>query len=259
MNGDKSRPVSLVMAPGFLVLGSLLLAACGSQADTSLSLPDDVGTQASADADPGDVASPTADDTAAEPVDERPEEVEISVGDQIYTPRTVRFDPDSPPDQAELEDLVFDAVSADFENSFWCWGNTEVCNVERHLGPAVAGSRVAQLEHDLETYLSEGGVYKAGDLDGIYRVEVLATTDRGYDLGSDNQFRAVGDVVACEAYNGTYFVPHEDGTPREVINDEPAGFITTFQVWQDREGVLRVFSRAFQEEGGVEVCDPFKG
>jgi hypothetical protein len=171
----------------------------------------------------------------------------------------VQFDPDNPPDQNELEDLVFDAVRADFENRFWCFGNTEICDVEKHLGPAVASPRLGQLEGELKTYRSEGGIYEAGDLDGIFPVEVLAYAERDYDVGRDNSFRAVGDVVACEAFSGTYFIPNDDGTPKEVLNDEPAGYITNFHIWQDRTGVLRVYSRAFDEEGGVEICDPHRG
>jgi hypothetical protein len=245
---------------GALVVGVIILTSCGNEADTTLSLPNDVQTEPTGDAttppSSDDVASPDTDDSDAEPVDPEPTPDEPAAGDDIFTPRTVQFDPDNPPDQSELEDLAFDAVKADFENSFWCFANTEICDVETHLGPAVVFSRLDDLVANLETYRSEGGIYKAGDLDGIYPVDVFATAERDYDFG---RFRAVGEVTACEIYNGIYFAPNDDGTPKEILNDEPAAYITNLMVWQDREGVLRVGSRGFEEEGGLEICDPYKG
>jgi hypothetical protein len=246
-----------------LVAAVIILTGCGNEADTTLSLPDDVESETTGHAttppSSDDVASPGTDDSEAEPVDPEPTPDEPAAGDDAFTPRTVQFDPDNPPDQNELEELVFDAVKADFENSLWCWANTKICDAEKHLGPAVASPRLGQLEGELKTYRSEGGIYQAGDLDNIFPVDVLATVERGYDVGRNNSFRAVAEVTACEVYSGTYFIPNDDGTPKEVLNDEQAGAITSFSVWQDREGVLRVASRGFDEQGDVEICDPFKG
>jgi hypothetical protein len=240
-----------------------ILTGCGNEADTTLSLPDDAETEPTGDAttppSSDDVAPPSTDDSEAEPVDPEPTPDEPAASDHNFTPRTVQFAPDNPPDQNELEELVFDAVRADFENSLWCWANTKICDAEKHLGPAVAALRLGQIEGDLKTYRSEGGIYEAGDLDDIHPVEVLASAESPYELGSNNELRDLAEVIACEVYSGTYFAPNDDGTPKEVFNDEPAAYITSFSVWQDREGVLRVAGRGFDEEGGVEICDPFKG
>jgi hypothetical protein len=256
------RPIQRIGTPLVaLVAAVIILAGCGNEADSTLSLPDDAETETTGHAttppSSDDVASPGADDN--EPVDPEPTPDEPAAGDANFTPRTVQFDPDNPPDQNELEDLAFDAVKADFENSLWCWANTKICDAEKDLGPAVGRTRLSQLKTDLETYRSEGGIYEAGDLDDIYPVDVLATAERDYDVGSDNSFRAVADVTACEVFSGMYFAPNDDGTPKEVFNDEPAAYVTNFTVWQDREGVLRVASKRFEEQGGVEICDPYKG
>jgi hypothetical protein len=263
MTTDPSRPKSLAATLGALFAAVIILAGCGNEADTTLSLPDDVETETTGEVttppSSDDVASPGTDDNEAEPADPEPTPDEPAAGDDIFTPRTVQFDPDNPPDQSELEDLAFDAVKADFENSFWCWANTEICDVEKHLGPGVVHTRLSQLKTDLETYRSEGGIYQAGDLDNIYPVEVLASSEFLYEVGTNNEWRGLAEVTACEVYNGTFFIPNDDGTPKEVLNDEQAGAITNFSVWQDREGVLRVASKRFEEQGGVEICDPYKG
>lgn len=172
-----------------------------------------------------------------------------------YSPITVQLDATSSPSDEEVRNLLFAAVKADHDNGLWCWANTTSCIETRHLGPAVVDARFEQLSGSLQAYRGENGIYQAGDLDGIFPVEINPTLDTEFNNG----FRVLGQVFACEAYNGVYFVPDANGGVGQVLNDAPAGFITEFSVWQGEDGGLRTANRAITEKGGLELCDQHRG
>ncbi len=230
-----------------LTVAILLASACGSDGDEEPSfstitiLADESG------------ATRTDESTQASLAEDAP----ATIVD--YTPMTVQFDPADPPNEEEVQNILFAAVKADHENGLWCWANTSSCVEDRHLGPAVAGTRFDQLSESLQAYRGENGIYQAGDRDGIFPVEINATLENNFETGPAEGFRQIGQVFACEAYNGVYFVPDAEGGISQILNDAPAGYVTEFSVWQGEDGVLRTASRSFSQEGGIELCDQYRG
>jgi hypothetical protein len=233
---------------------ALLASGCGSSSSSNsadLSLPEatnEVAPEPSA-ATEATEASESTSDTEADAPDEGAGEFEA---------KTVRFDPDNPPSQSELEDLVFAAVEADFSNLLWCWENADICDVARDLGPAIAEPREIEIKQAHGQFIADGALYTRSEVDAVYRVDVLATTDGEFEFGLDNNFRLLGSVSTCEVFAGPYYIPAKDGQPEQVIDDEALSYMAEYRVWQGLDGVLRVASRLFNEQGAVDDCDSLK-
>ena len=245
----------------FFAVG-LVLAACGGDDEVTLQLPDNEDTSSeSADAtdepDDGDGSSEEADDVDNSDAAEQTTTTPASAADD-FVPATVSFDPDSPPDQAAVEDLVFAAVEADFNNLLWCMAQPQDCVLERHIAPAAAETRQTEVRVVIDEMLNDGGVYDAADIDAVYRVEVLADASGEFDFGEDNSVRLLGAVTTCEVFGGPYYIPTDDGTVEEVLNDDQVSYMVEYRVWQGVDGVLKVADRSYDEEGTVGECDAFK-
>lgn len=213
----RGEPVcSLLVA--LLVLA--VLAGCG-EPERELSLPEtvddpaDTSTETSAETTLPDesVASPEAE--AASSTTEPPE-------DEAFTPVTVQFDPDDPPDQATLDRLVFGAIEAEFHNVLWCWENAAVCDLGHHVGPSATEARRAAIESDFLASFTD---------DGVHQIEVQALSDQEFNLG-DGDSRLVGAVVACEEYRGTYSYPDAAGDDLDL----DVGQVTECDNGQRRRG-----------------------
>jgi hypothetical protein len=224
-----------------------LLASCG-EPDEQLNLPDSTAT----------VTSSTTETTTTETTEPEPDDPEPTSNDDDYTPVTVSFDPDNPPAVEELDDLAIAAVAADYSNAMWCWQHLDDCDVDRHLEPAVAGDRLDDLSYRVNLFQTDRNFYEPGDADANYPIEASSSLDGEFSFGEDSQFRVFGRVMACEVYSGRSFVPGDDGEVDEVLDNNPYAVLTVSNVWQDKQGVLRLGSRLVDEEGGSDLCDPYK-
>jgi hypothetical protein len=233
---------------------TLLASGCGSSSNSAdLSLPLPTNEVAPEPSDTTEATKAASSESTSATETDAPDE-----GAGEFEAKTVRFDPDNPPSQSELEDLVFAAVEADFSNLLWCWENADTCDVARDLGPAIAEPREIEIKQAHSQFIADGALYTRSEIDAVYRAEVLATTDGEFEFGVDNNFRLLGAVSTCEVFAGPYFIPAKDGQPEQVVDDEALSYMAEYRVWQGLDGVLRVASRLFNEQGAVEDCDSLK-
>jgi len=248
---DDAEPARFKTPSVFLLGLVLLVSGCGStNGDAEPALPEttnEIAPQVSDSIEASETVSSRSTTTAT---------IESAAGqDSDFVPETVRFDPDNPPDQSELEELVFQAVEADFSNLLWCWENADSCDLRRDLGPAIAEPREIEIGVIHSQFLADGALYTRSELDAVYLVEVLASSEGEFTFGPNNSFRALGAVSACEVFAGPYFVPARDGQPERLLNDDALSYIVEYYVWQSIDGVLRVANRSVDEQGSVEGCD----
>ncbi len=229
-----------------LVVGLAMAAiACGDE-EPELTLPATTPSTTTTGSTEERADEPTTTDTEA--TDSTADDTEPG-DDGAFTPTTVQFDPEDPPDQATLNRLVLEAVEAEFFNALWCWENTTTCDLDSHVGPSITASRRAALQADFERSFPDGtGNYTPGAGDGVVEVEVSAFADQEFNL-DDDRFRLVGAVVTCDIYVGTYNYPDADDVNLNV------GQLAEYRVWQEDTGVLKVAQQSITEQGEAELCE----
>lgn len=148
-----------------------------------------------------------------------------------------------------LEDKTRAAAIAASENWTNCLIHADACDFDRDVAPSVSGSHEQFIRNLFDSVVDSGQRYRPGPID----------TEVVIESSSNATPPIVAEVRICVVDTGEMYIPGVDGDPDEIVNEDEAGFVYSYVVVVEDDGLLTVASRTAVpgQIGDTTFCDQY--